>query len=465
MRGMPKLALAPCHCGDGAAFVACRYCPWIDSPKAEAEMKRQLPAVRIASMRLTATVARPLALCVALAPGCDRQANTYEPPPPPQVTIAQPLKHSVTDYATFTGNIAAVATVDVRARVKGFLQSMNFVPGTAVKKDQVLFIIEPAPYQAALEQAQANLARDQAKLQLAEVELKRTNELAQEQAATPLEVLQRTSDRDAAKAQVAADEAAVQEAALDLSYTQVTSPVDGAVSRNYVDVGNLVGDGQTTLLTIVVSQDPVYIYFTVSETEYLRCRSQLQEDQQSTSPDTKSGGKGGQLEAALATDEGFPHLGRVDFTDVKVEPATGTLQLRGIFPNPGGELLPGMFSRVRVPIDQADALLVPDEAVGIDQAGEFVLIVNAQGEVEHQPITPGPPWQGMRAVREGLKPEDWVIVKGLQRVRPGQKVDATKMTLTAPEAASPSSLTTGAKPQAGNDTNRGTSPPPSAGPN
>jgi multidrug efflux system membrane fusion protein len=399
---------------------------------------------------MTARHLLPLAaLLLFAAPGCRDEAPA-KVAPPPVVRTEKPISREVGDYVYFTGRLEAVQSVDVRARVTGYLVSIDFVSGKPVKAGDRLFKIDPRPYQAQLDEANGQVALAKAQLQLAIADNARAKEVAK----TPGAISQQDVDKyqaaeEAAAAQVTAAEAAAEVSALNLSFTDVVSPVDGVVGRNLLTIGNLVTQDQT-LLTTVVSQDPIYAYFNIDELTLLRAERLIQEKKiQSTSQ-----GAVLPVEFGLA-DEGdqFPHVGTVDFINNQINPSTGTLELRGVFGNPlltdvGPRMFkPGEFVRIRLPLGPAyDALIVSQAAIGSDQGKKYLLTVNADNMVEYSPITLGPqqpgglqavqPMQiqrtpaGVRIALEGepsepsLTAESVVIAEGLQRVRPGTKVQA-----------------------------------------
>ena len=363
-----------------------------------------------------------------LITGCE-QKNTYVEPPPPKVTTAQPLQQEVIDYLEFTGTTRAYEEVEVRARVAGFLQSMHFTPGTLVEKGDQLFVIDPREYRAALNAAQGELDSAKAQLQRAETEYARAQRLFKQKAGAEKNVVQWRGERDMAMAAVAMAKARVERARLDLDYTKVTSPIAGRVGRNLVDVGNLVGEGEPTLLTTITRYDPMYVYFNLNERDLLKVMAMYRQRVQEKGLDTDKGpGREADIPLflGLADEEGYPHKGKLDFAESSVDPGTGTLRLRGMFPNPGMPpvLLPGLFTRLRMPIDEReDALLVTERALGTDQGGRYLLAVNSENVVEKRLIRMGQLVDGLRVIEEGLQPGDWVIVNGLQRARPGAKVD------------------------------------------
>lgn len=367
-----------------------------------------------------------LGLLSLLAAGCFVSAcgQGGERPAPalPQVTVAQPEVRDVTEYHEYTGTTEAFEAVELRARVQGFLQSIKFEAGAMVKKDQLLFVIDPAAYQAAVQQAEAEVARAQAQRRLAQATLVRKERAFKDHAVSEVDVIQAKAELAQADAAIKAAGALLDTANINLSYTEVRSPIDGKVGRSLVDVGNLVGQGEATLLTSVMDHDPVYAYFNVSERVLLRF-FELRANGQAPAKHEKRP----PLYLAVATDKGYPHKGEVDFLDNKVDPATGTIGARGVFPNPADRLLPGLFVRLRMPIGMLkDALLVPDRVVGSDQRGSYLLVVDETDTVVYKPVKPGVLLDGKRVILEGLKKEDRVIVKGLIRSRPGIKVQPVK---------------------------------------
>ena len=370
-----------------------------------------------------------ISLLVWAFAACGSQSNEYVEPPPPKVTVAKPLQQEVTDYLAFTGTTYAFEEVEVRARVAGFLQSMNFTPGTKVEKGDLLFVIDPREYQAELNAANAELSSAEAQLKRASIEFNRAEKLFKQKAGAETDVVKWRGQRDVASADVLRAKAKVEKAGLDLSYTQVTAPITGRVSRNLVDLGNLVGEREPTLLTTVTRYDPMYAYFNLNERDLLKVmainRNKVQEKGIDLAEDPVS-------EAdipvflELANEEGYPHQGKLNFAESGVDEETGTLQLRGVFPNPGPVpvLIPGLFVSLRMPVDKRDnALLVTERAIGSDQGGRFLLAVNSENKVEKRPIRMGQLVDGLRVIEEGLQPDESVVVNGLQRARPGAKVD------------------------------------------
>jgi RND family efflux transporter MFP subunit len=375
-------------------------------------------------------------LTAALLGACAR--NRYAPPPPPEVTVSQPVAQEITTYYEFTGHTVAVEAVDIRARVQGYLQRFNFKPGENVKKNDLLFVIEPSLYRARAEQAQADLEGKEAQYRAAQDQLEITDAISKRGAGSRTDLVQKTQARELAKAQVAIARANLDAAKLDLSYTNIYAPIDGRIDRNFVDVGNLVGSGQATLLASIVKEDPIYVYFTASERQILEYR-ELQRKKRTVNPEGLPPAFLG-----LASETGFPHAGEVDYLGNKVDPDTGTIEVRAEFPNPDHVILAGLFARVRVPFTRVQAVLVPDVAVQADQGGSYLLLVDAQNTVQYRRVHVGPVMEGdLRVIQDGVTPADWVVVDGLQRARPGSVVKPlrteTKVPQTTPEgnAASP----------------------------
>jgi len=367
-------------------------------------------------------------LVALLATACG-DTNTYAPPPLPKVTVALPLLEEVTDYLEFTGTTVASEFAEVRARVSGLLQSMNFEPGTEVEQGDALFVIDPAEYEADLQAAQAELAGAQAQYERANTEFERAEKLFKQKAGAEAEVVKWKVERDVTSAEILRAEAKVYRAQLNVGYTQVTAPITGRVGREQVEVGNLVGEGEATVLTEITDGDPMYVYFNLNERDLLRVlaiyRAKLKEE--GVDPGKVSGEKLDiPLHIGLANEEGYPHEGRYDFAESSVDPDTGTIQLRGIFDNSGRPppLLPGLFARVRLPLGtRPDVPLVSERAIGNDQRGIYLMVVNAENVVERRSVKTGQRIDGLIVIEDGLQKDDRVVVKGVQRARPGRKVD------------------------------------------
>lgn len=360
-----------------------------------------------------------LGFCLVLT-GCAR-APSEAPAAPVPVTVSYPVERNVTDYADFTARTAAVDSVEVRARVWGYLDKVNFQEGALVNKGDVLFEIDPRTYKAALAQAEGNLTSLQARLNRLDADQARAQYLVGRGAVSREEYEKIAGDRGEAAASSEALRAAVHQAKLDLEYTKVIAPVSGRVSRYVVTQGNLIQSGQNgggTLLTTIVSVDPIYAYFDVDERTVLRVRQLIREGKATSAREAEW-----PVALGLATEEGFPHQGTINFVDNQVNPKTGTLRVRGVFPNSYEALSPGFFARVRVPIGRAHpALLVTDRAIDTDQGQKVLYVVNEKDEVVSRPVRLGALHDGLRAIEDGLKPGERVIVNGLQMVRPGVTV-------------------------------------------
>jgi len=359
------------------------------------------------------------ALIIFFQVGCGRNEGPVAPPPP-KVTVSQPVVREVIEWDEYTGRLEAVESVEVRARVSGYLESIHFQDGQIVKKGDLLFVIDPRPYQAELDQAEAELELAKARLKLAQDNVARAKKLLSARAISEEEADTRASDERVARATVEQAEAAVQAAKLNVEFTQVRAPITGRISRKLVTEGNLINGGTGgTLLTTIVSLDPIYCYAEADEQSFLKYTRLAQEGKRPSSRQVRN-----PAYLALADEMGFPHKGYIDFVDNQLDPDTGTIRGRAVFPNPDLTLTPGLFARIRIPgSGKYNAILLPDEAIGSDQSQRFVMIVNDENTAEYRKVVLGPKVNGLRIIREGLEPEDWVIVKGLQRVRPGVKVD------------------------------------------
>jgi RND family efflux transporter MFP subunit len=365
-----------------------------------------------ASIRVVSVILAGVALTA-----CEQ--NTYVPPPPPKVDVAVPAQKNITRFIDATGNTAAVKSVDLVARVQGFLQSIDYTDGTGVKQGQTLFTIEPETYKLKLDQAQAAEAGAQASLKQAEADYKRQVDLVQRQAVSQATLDTSTANRDNAQANLQQAQANTQIARVNYGYTTVAAPFDGVVTAHLVSVGELVGVASPTQLATIVALNPIWVNFTVNEQDVLRVREEARRrgmtvEQLRQLP----------IEVGLQTDKGFPHKGHLDYVSPVLNQSTGTISVRGVLDNPDRVLLPGFFVRVRVPFEQQDsALLVPDVALGSDQAGRYLLVVNSDNVVEQRKVTTGQLDGELRVIETGLKPDDKVVVGGLLKAIPGQKVD------------------------------------------
>jgi RND family efflux transporter MFP subunit len=347
----------------------------------------------------------------------------------PQVTVAPAIERVVADWDEFTGHFEAVNSVEVRPRVGGFLQRVGFVEGAIVHQGDVLFVIDQRPYEAEVARAEAVLAQARTRNQLAGMEVERAQKLMNTQAISREELDARTSGRAEGDAAIRAAEAAVRVARLNLDWTVVRAPISGRVGRAEITPGNVVqaGPPSPSLLTTIVSIDPIYVYFDTDEQAYLKYMGA-----QSAGP------KGRQVLIGLANETGFPHEGRLNFVDNRVDGASGTISARALLSNPNRLFTPGLFARVRLLGGQAHAAtLVQDQAIGTDQDRKFVLVLKSDNTVEYRPIVAGRVVDGLRTIDSGLKPGERVVINGLMRVRPGMKVAATNGTMVTASAAPP----------------------------
>ena len=329
------------------------------------------------------------------------------------------MQKTITRFLDATGNTAPIKTVDLVARVQGFLQSIDYQDGTFVKEGATLFTIEPETYKLKLEQAQAAEAGAQASLKQAEADFRRQSDLVQRQAVSQATLDSSTSARDNAQANLQQAQVNTRIAAVNYGYTKVVAPFDGIVSAHLVSVGELVGAASPTQLATIVQLDPIYVNFNVNEQDVLRIREEARRRGITVSELRQL-----PIEVGLQTDSGFPHKGKLDYISPTLNQSTGTLAVRGVLPNPDRVLLPGFFVRVRVPFDQQEnALLVPNVALGSDQAGRYLLVVNSENVVEQRKVQTGPVEGDLRVIERGLKPDDRVVIAGLLRAIPGQKVD------------------------------------------
>jgi RND family efflux transporter MFP subunit len=353
-------------------------------------------------------------LLVALA-GC-RETPPPPPPPPPKVTVAQPVQQTVTDHLDLTGNTQAIYTVQLVARVTGYLEKVLFQDGQRVKKGQPLFLIQQNTYEDNLRQAEATILQVRAQLQYAESQLNRFTNLIQHNAAAQADVDNWRFQRDTAAANLAAAQAQRDLAKLNLEYTQVTAPFDGRMDRRLVDPGNLVGSPGNTVLANINQIDPIYVYFNISDLDLARL---LKATRGMPGP---SDARKWPVHAGLPSEDGYPHRGSLDFAAISLTTTTGTLLMRGVLPNGDGKILPGLYTRVRVPLEQQTAWLIPEVAVGHDQQGAYLLVVNDKNVVERRSITTGSAVESRRVVASGLSGGEWVIVNGLPKAAPGRQV-------------------------------------------
>ena len=412
-------------------------------------------------------------LLVTLA-GCDRGGQQHAAFPPPTVTVAKPVQRTVVDYDEYVGRFVAVDSVEIRSRLSGYLSAIHFTDGQMVKKGDLLFIIDRRPFEIALEQMRANLAQARANLAFAQADLQRGQALLQNKTITEQTYDQRTQAKNVAEASVAAQEAMVNSAELDLDqYSELRAPIDGRIGDRRVSVGNLItggAGGNTTLLASIVSVDPIRFEFTFDEASYLRYErfaknrkpaqaadppsappSDKQADQQTVqqagqqadppsdpqATDQRQDGvdTGVPVSLKLIDEKDFDHSGKIDFVDNAISTSSGTIRGRAIFANPNGIFVPGMFGRIRVPGSPPHlALLIPDAAIGSEQARKYVLVVDDSGTVRQKYVTLGQLDGGLRVVRDGLLPTDRVIVNGLMHAQPGIKVKPQEQSTPAAPA-------------------------------
>lgn len=409
----------------------------------------------------------PGAACVAflMVAGCGGQ-NVYQAPPPPEVIVTRPQRQGVTTYFEYIGTAQAYEKVELRARVKGFLKEKLFRDGADVRKGELLFVIDEEPFQVRLNQArakqseaeaalkkaegskmreiaQAQLDLDESQLVLANIEEERYRQLAARNAGSRADLDRAEATRKRYEAQVASDRANLEQARtdwdinilaarsslaatradvrtaeIDLGYCRIVAPIDGRINHREFDVGNFVGDGQSTVLATIVKTDPIHAFISISEDDLLQVERMVREGKQLDYRKTPM-----PMELGLANEEGYPHIGEVDYSDPSVDSGTGTIRLRGVFPNPEGRITPGLFVRIRMPLERReDVLLVPDRAVSSDQSGQFLLVVGEEDVVERRAVRLGTTVGGMREVDGKISAQDRVVVDGLLRARPGLKV-------------------------------------------
>jgi multidrug efflux system membrane fusion protein len=369
-----------------------------------------------------------LTVLPVLLGGCGED-NTYVAPPPPAVSVSQPVRQTVTDYIEVSGNTQASNSVNLVARVEGYLQSVNFTDGTFVEKGDLLFVIEPEPYEAQVQLQEATVAQQQATLTQASEEYARQQRLIQQNATSQSQLENWQAQQGTAQAAVDEANANLEIARINLGYTRVIAPFDGRIGQHLVDPGNLVGAGSPTELATIEQLAPIYVYFNVDESDVLRVRASMRAAGQTVAtmgPVT--------LGVGLQNETGYPHEATLDFIDSEIDQSTGTLQVRGSIANKDYVFLPGMF--VRVPVGtSANALLVPDRALGIDQRGHYLLLVDGNDEVEQRPVQIGALVGDLRVISQGLEASDRVVVEGIQRAIPGNKVEPKEVALTPPDAA------------------------------
>jgi RND family efflux transporter MFP subunit len=383
----------------------------------------------------------PAALVFLSLTGCDREGNKFAPPPPPAVTVAHPVERPVSRFVESTGTTEPFEAVDLRARVPGFLEQINFKPGAVVKKGDLLFVIDRRTYQAAVDRAQALVHANEAAHKAAESDAKIFEELVTQRAGSELDRITKVGRRDSALAEVEASKAALANAKLDLEFCEVRAPIDGRITKNLVDIGNYVGGaGQPTVLATIVSAKPIYVTIDSSESNWNLVRN----ERLRLAPDSKPGeiapGKQRPVHLATAEDATFSIAGRLDYVDPVLDAASGTIRVRCRFENENEALIPGMFVRLRVMLQERSVMLTPDIALLSDQGGRFAMVVSDKDVVEARRVKIGDLDGALRVIEGGLTRSDRVIVNGLQRARPGITVTAT-LTELPPPPAPPASAT------------------------
>jgi RND family efflux transporter MFP subunit len=383
-----------------------------------APLTRGLASVRFAPVLFLLAMAGGLAAC--------GEKNEYAAPPPPKVTVSAPGGQDVPRYYESTGNTASVNTIDLVARVQGFVQAISYTDGQFVKKGTSLFTIEPEPYKLKVVAAKASVTSAQATLVLKQQDFARQEDLLKKQVSAQVTYDQALAARDAAQADVQSAQANEQQAEINLGYTDVTAPFDGVVTARQVSIGQLVGATTPTTLATLVELDPIWVNFNSSERDVLEVRAALAKQGRTTESLL-----GITVEIGLQTEEGYPHVGKLDYIAPDVDPSTGTLAARAVLDNPNGTLLPGMFARIRIPGKPRPVLLVPNVAIGSDQGGRYVLVVNKDNIVEQRKVEPGQEVGDLRVIEEGLTKDDRVVIGGIMQAIPGQKVDPVQGTVAA----------------------------------
>jgi multidrug efflux system membrane fusion protein len=372
----------------------------------------------------------------SLLAACNQPTADSAAPPPPTVAVSRPVQREIAEWDEYTGRFEAVETVEVRARVGGYLEKVNFKDGSLIKKGDLLFVIDPRPYKAALGRAQGELARAQARRDLAKNELARAQRLFEKRVLSEEEFDTRDKNLREADAAVQAARSAVDEAKLDLEFTEVRAPISGRIGRELVTEGNLVNDGTgtATLLTTIVSVDPIYVYFEVDEQAYLRQGARRRTGGRSTLQGAEN-----PVFVGLADEEGFPHEGRLDFLDNRFDPAVGTIRARAVVDNPDGLLTPGLFARVKLPRSgKFPAVLVDDKAVLTDQDRKYVYVLDADNRAQRRDVRLGRMAEGLRIVTDGLSADDAVVVYGVQKIFfPGMAVIPQFIDMGAPPPPPP----------------------------
>jgi RND family efflux transporter MFP subunit len=379
----------------------------------------------IRAFATTTTVFVSVVALAGLLAACGEQ-NSYSAPPPPKVMVSPPVQQDVARYYDTTGNAASVNTIDLVARVQGFVQAISYTDGQFVKTGTSLFTIEPEPYKLKVDAAKASVTSAKATLLVKQQDFTRQADLLQKQVSAQVSYDQALAARDSAQADVQSSQANEQQAEINLGYTDVQAPFDGVVTARQVSIGQLVGSTTPTTLATLVQLDPIWVTFNVSERDVLAVREFLAREGRTT-----ANLLGMPVEIGLQTEEGYPHAGKLDYVAPNVDPSTGTLAARAILDNANRALLPGFFVRIRIPGKPRPALLVPDIAIGSDQAGRYVLVVNKDNVVEQHKVEPGQLTGGLRVIEDGLTKDDRVVIGGIMEAIPGQKVDPVPRTVAA----------------------------------
>jgi RND family efflux transporter MFP subunit len=398
-------------------------------------------AFRPAMAGLLAASATGLLFCGSLFTGCSRQPAA-QAPPPPTVSVTRPLQRSVTDWDEYTGHLVSPQTANIAARISGIIEEAPFKEGALVKKGDVLFVIDERPFKADLDNKKANVAKDEAQVTLTEAQLVRFKDLLTKHAVSQQDYDTNRANYEQAVAQLSADRAAAETSRLNLEWTRVTAPIDGRVSRIYVTVGNLVngGAGQATMLTTIVSVDPMYCYVSVPERAFLAYQAYAAREKGASVRDAQI-----PCFVKLENEAGFPHAGAIDFIDNSLDTTTGTIQVRGVIPNANGELTPGLFAQMRITgSGPYQALLIPEIAVGAEQNERVLMVVDKENVVGTRKVKLGELFGSLRSIVDGLKPEDRVIVNGLQLVRPGAKVSPQDVPVSAEALSALAAMDAGA---------------------
>jgi RND family efflux transporter MFP subunit len=390
---------------------------------------QKVPAMPLARIATLAHLARPVRCARAVAvlatgsaiafgmAACG-QNNEYAAPPPPKVSVAPPVQQDVARYFDATGNTASVNSIDLVARVQGFVQAISYTDGQFVKKGTSLFTIEPEPYKLKVDAAKASVTSAQATLVVKQQDYERQADLLKRQVSAQVTYDQALAARDSAQADLQSAQANEQQAEINLGYTDVQAPFDGIVTARQVSIGQLVGANSPTTLATIVQLDPIWVNFNASERDVLAVRAFLASQGRTTASLL-----GSTVEVGLQTEDGYPHAGKLDYVAPDVDPSTGTLAARAIFENANRVMLPGFFVRVRIPGRPNPALLVPDVAIGSDQGGRYVLVVNKDNIVEQRKVEPGQSVGDLRVIENGLAKDDRVVIGGIMQAIPGQKVD------------------------------------------